>query len=387
MRLGLGRAGPHHPPARRRGDEHRDDAAPLRPDPGPAVRQSARDAEGEELIAACTGIGLDHRHALPLARPAHRPLHGDRGRERPDRRRGRRPFARGGGRHDPRAPRRWPPRHRRSPLARPDRARRQPDRGPAGRDRRPRPSSPPPTCAWPPPAPARPNACCRCSPIPAPRSTSTSKRRAFCARRASPPPPRPPQGLLHRGAARVLVTDGGNACADGAQGQPHPHGPSARRSRHPRHRRGRHVHGGAYRGRTARGRPPHAPLPRRCAPPPTMFREISDHDRPPQLFARSRRRRAPAASPIVALESTIITHGMPYPQNVETARRVEAEVRAHGAVPATIAVMGGRIHVGLTEADLAALGQATGRDEALPRRSRGLPRHRAAPGPRPSRPR
>ena len=67
-----------------------------------------------------------------------------------------------------------------------------------------------------------------------------------------------------------------------------------------------------------------------------------------------------AGAPIVALESTIITHGMPFPQNVETARRVEAEVRAHGAVPATIAILGGRIHVGLTEVELDGLGQATG---------------------------
>ncbi len=65
-----------------------------------------------------------------------------------------------------------------------------------------------------------------------------------------------------------------------------------------------------------------------------------------------------AGAPLVALESTIITHGMPYPQNVETAARVEDEVRAHGAVPATIAVMGGQIHVGLTPAELQALGQA-----------------------------
>ena len=65
-----------------------------------------------------------------------------------------------------------------------------------------------------------------------------------------------------------------------------------------------------------------------------------------------------AGTAIVALESTIITHGMPFPQNVETARRVEAEVRAHGAVPATIAVMGGRIHIGLTGAELDSLGQA-----------------------------
>ena len=67
-----------------------------------------------------------------------------------------------------------------------------------------------------------------------------------------------------------------------------------------------------------------------------------------------------AGAPVVALESTIITHGMPWPQNVETARAVEAAVRAEGAVPATMAVMGGRIHVGLTEAELDSLGQAKG---------------------------
>ncbi len=61
---------------------------------------------------------------------------------------------------------------------------------------------------------------------------------------------------------------------------------------------------------------------------------------------------------IVALESTIITHGMPFPQNVETAARVEAEVRAQGAIPATIAVMGGQIHIGLTPDTLLSLGQA-----------------------------
>lgn len=65
-------------------------------------------------------------------------------------------------------------------------------------------------------------------------------------------------------------------------------------------------------------------------------------------------------APLVALESTIITHGMPYPQNVETARAVEADVRAGGAVPATIAVLDGRLHVGLSEAELDGLGQAEG---------------------------
>jgi pseudouridine-5'-phosphate glycosidase len=63
-------------------------------------------------------------------------------------------------------------------------------------------------------------------------------------------------------------------------------------------------------------------------------------------------------APIVALESTIITHGMPFPQNVETARRVEAEIRAQGATPATIAILDRQIHVGLTDAQLDALGQA-----------------------------
>lgn len=62
--------------------------------------------------------------------------------------------------------------------------------------------------------------------------------------------------------------------------------------------------------------------------------------------------------PIVALESTIITHGMPYPQNVTTARRVEAAVREAGATPATIAVLNGEICVGLSDPQLDQLAQA-----------------------------
>ena len=62
--------------------------------------------------------------------------------------------------------------------------------------------------------------------------------------------------------------------------------------------------------------------------------------------------------PVVALESTIIAHGMPWPQNLETAREVEDVIRAEGAVPATIAVIGGRIRVGLDEAELRQLAQA-----------------------------
>jgi pseudouridine-5'-phosphate glycosidase len=56
--------------------------------------------------------------------------------------------------------------------------------------------------------------------------------------------------------------------------------------------------------------------------------------------------------PIIALESTIISHGMPYPQNVQTAREVEQIVRDHGAVPATIGIMNGKIKVGLTDDEL-----------------------------------
>jgi pseudouridylate synthase len=62
-----------------------------------------------------------------------------------------------------------------------------------------------------------------------------------------------------------------------------------------------------------------------------------------------------AGSPIVALESTVITHGLPIPHNLELARDMEAEVRAHGATPATIALLEGKVRIGLTEAQLTAL--------------------------------
>jgi pseudouridine-5'-phosphate glycosidase len=61
---------------------------------------------------------------------------------------------------------------------------------------------------------------------------------------------------------------------------------------------------------------------------------------------------------VVALESTIISHGMPYPQNVATALQVEEEVRSHGAVPATIAIVGGRLKAGLSQAEIEQLGRA-----------------------------
>jgi pseudouridine-5'-phosphate glycosidase len=59
-----------------------------------------------------------------------------------------------------------------------------------------------------------------------------------------------------------------------------------------------------------------------------------------------------AARPVVALESTLITHGMPYPHNLQTGLALEQAVRDHGAVPATIALLAGRVVVGLTEAEV-----------------------------------
>lgn len=66
-----------------------------------------------------------------------------------------------------------------------------------------------------------------------------------------------------------------------------------------------------------------------------------------------------ANKPVVALESTIISHGMPYPQNVEMAKRVEAIVREEGGVPATIAIMDGKIKIGLNDDDLETLAKAS----------------------------
>lgn len=63
--------------------------------------------------------------------------------------------------------------------------------------------------------------------------------------------------------------------------------------------------------------------------------------------------------PVVALESTIISHGMPYPANVETARKVEQLVRDRGAVPATIAILDGKLKAGLSDEEIEFLGQAT----------------------------
>jgi pseudouridine-5'-phosphate glycosidase len=62
--------------------------------------------------------------------------------------------------------------------------------------------------------------------------------------------------------------------------------------------------------------------------------------------------------PVVALESTIISHGMPYPKNVETAMLVEKTIRENGAVPATIAIIGGRLKAGLSPEEIEYLGKS-----------------------------
>jgi pseudouridine-5'-phosphate glycosidase len=64
-----------------------------------------------------------------------------------------------------------------------------------------------------------------------------------------------------------------------------------------------------------------------------------------------------SGKPVVALESTIISHGMPYPRNAETALAVERAVREAGAIPATIAILGGRLKAGLTESEIRRLGE------------------------------
>ncbi|MBV1862989.1 MAG: pseudouridine-5'-phosphate glycosidase [Rhodobacteraceae bacterium] len=78
-----------------------------------------------------------------------------------------------------------------------------------------------------------------------------------------------------------------------------------------------------------------------------MILTLSDEIRDAQTDSR----------PIVALESTIITHGMPYPQNLQTARAVEQVVRDHGAAPATIAISNGQIHIGMPDDALDRLAQ------------------------------
>ena len=83
------------------------------------------------------------------------------------------------------------------------------------------------------------------------------------------------------------------------------------------------------------------------------------HSFPPPAYSDEVRQALDAGKPVVALESTIITHGMPRPDNLEMAESVEAIIRDVGAVPATIAVIEGQLHIGLEPAALAGLAQTT----------------------------
>jgi pseudouridine-5'-phosphate glycosidase len=75
-----------------------------------------------------------------------------------------------------------------------------------------------------------------------------------------------------------------------------------------------------------------------------------------------------SGKPVVALESTIITHGMEYPQNEETALQVEQTIRENGSTPATIAIMHGRIKIGLSQAEITELALAKGNVRKCSRR-------------------
>ncbi|MFN2340356.1 MAG: pseudouridine-5'-phosphate glycosidase [Halanaerobium sp.] len=77
-----------------------------------------------------------------------------------------------------------------------------------------------------------------------------------------------------------------------------------------------------------------------------------------------------AGKPVVALESTIIAHGMPYPQNIETALEIEEIIKDNGAVPATIGIINGKIKVGLTKEEVEFLGES---DEVVKVSRRDLP--------------
>ena len=90
--------------------------------------------------------------------------------------------------------------------------------------------------------------------------------------------------------------------------------------------------------------------------------------RPPLVVSAEVAAAIDGGRPVVALESTLISHGLPYPRNVEVARASEAAVRSVGAVPATVAVHDGRLIVGLDDGDLEAL--ASGAPGSVPKASR-----------------
>ncbi len=77
-------------------------------------------------------------------------------------------------------------------------------------------------------------------------------------------------------------------------------------------------------------------------------------------------------APVVALESAVITHGLPHPQNLELARQVEEEVRSQGAVPATTAILGGQVRLGLSDSDLESLADPATPTRKISRRDYGI---------------
>jgi pseudouridine-5'-phosphate glycosidase len=84
------------------------------------------------------------------------------------------------------------------------------------------------------------------------------------------------------------------------------------------------------------------------------------HAHVPLVFSEEVSDAIRAGMPVVALESNVITHGLPYPENVTTARKVEEAVRAGGAVPATIGIEGGRLMIGMTAAEIERFGSTPG---------------------------
>lgn len=90
-----------------------------------------------------------------------------------------------------------------------------------------------------------------------------------------------------------------------------------------------------------------------------MSGPLQSTPRAPKSFVRSKTiiHAQNARLPIVALESAVITHGLPIPENINLAQEMEAEVRAHGATPATIALLEGKVHIGLTDLQLTKLVQ------------------------------
>jgi len=85
------------------------------------------------------------------------------------------------------------------------------------------------------------------------------------------------------------------------------------------------------------------------------------------IFSAQLRGKYRSSLPVVALESTVITHGLPRPQNLQLARNMEEVVRGEGAIPATIAVLDGRIHLGLTDVELERLAGENGMRKISPR--------------------